>query len=803
MSHGRTKVRLGLFLTLVVALSALAPAVLAAPAPPRLPIDKDNVGISDNRVGPLGQKQAKLRQLGLQARLMGNAPGKVYQVAKGKYVELDREDTDKIFVVLAEFGDTRHSAYPDTNADGTPASDALTFNGPLRNQIPKPNRKIDNSTLWQEDYDQAHYQDMYFNRMARYYESQSSGRYSIEGDVTEWVKVPFNEARYGRDFCGDIVCSNTWFLVRDALAFWTQDQLNAGKTMAEITEYLKTFDEWDRYDYDGDGNFDEPDGYIDHFQIVHAGGDQAAGDPQQGSDAIWSHRGRAAINPSGTGPTGLLQAGGVEIGSGGVSSGLTIPANPTGIWVYDYTIQPENGGLGVFAHEFGHDLGLPDLYDTSGNTGGAENSTAFWSLMSSGANIGDGGRDGIGDNPTDMGVWEKFQLGWLGCPSCPGGPFYKVVLHGETTDFRLGPANGATEAPQALFVVLPNKARTDNIAPPKTGSYMFYSSMGDNLNTTMTKTVSGGGTLTADVLYEIEEQYDFAFVEASTDGGTTFTPVATNLSAPAEDDQSGINASGAGITGSSGGQYVALTATLPAGTNAVRFRYTTDVGVAELGFVVDNIAIDGTLIGGAETDTEGWTFDGFRRTTGTETSFHFNAYVGENRGYRGYDTSLRTAYNFGFLNTSRPDWVEFYRYQDGLLISYWDESYSNNDVGDHPGGGLLLPVDAHPQPLHWSDGTLARQRIQSYDSTFNRDRTEAITLHKQGVATRFPSLPAQRVFDDNQTWWYAEDGHSPESHGRYQVGWTGVNVPKTGTTIRVKNTAAHGFYIDVQVYPSK
>ncbi len=91
----------------------------------------------------------------------------------------------------------------------------------------------------------------------------------------------------------------------------------------------------------------------------------------------------------------------------------TIPDHPTGVWVYDYTVQPENGGLGVFAHEFGHDLGLPDLYDTSGNTGGAENNTAFWTLMSSGANIGDGGPDGIGDAPTDMGAWERIQLGWL------------------------------------------------------------------------------------------------------------------------------------------------------------------------------------------------------------------------------------------------------------------------------------------------------------------------------------------------------------------------------------------------------
>ena len=202
-----------------------------------------------------------------------------------------------------------------------------------------------------------------------------------------------------------------------------------GKTMAEIQTYLKTFDVWDRYDSDGDGNFDEPDGFIDHFQIVHAGGDQAAGDPHQGTDAIWSHRWYAQVQ--GGGPNGFP---GVNAGGGGASGGLTIPNNPTGVWVGDYTIQPENGGLGVFAHEYAHDLGLPDLYDTSGNTGGAENSTGFWTLMSSGANIGDGDRNGIGDAPTDLGAWERFQLGWLGCDTCAGGKFYDVADRTKTTE---------------------------------------------------------------------------------------------------------------------------------------------------------------------------------------------------------------------------------------------------------------------------------------------------------------------------------------------------------------------------------
>ena len=69
-------------------------------------------------------------------------------------------------------------------------------------------------------------------------------------------------------------------------------------------------------------------------------------------------------------------------------------------WVGDYTIEPENGGVGVFAHEFAHDLDIPDLYDTSGNTGGAENSTGFWTLMSSGSYGSTGvANEGIGSTP--------------------------------------------------------------------------------------------------------------------------------------------------------------------------------------------------------------------------------------------------------------------------------------------------------------------------------------------------------------------------------------------------------------------
>ena len=159
---------------------------------------------------------------------------------------------------------------------------------------------MDNSTVWQADYNPAHFQQLYFGTgtgdesLKTYYETQSSGRYSVDGEVTDWVKVQYNEARYGRSNgypCG---------------AHRLQQHLGAGpatpRTSGSPTRRppaaptrrspptCESFDQWDRYDFDGDGNFNEPDGYIDHFQIVHAGGDQADGDPQQGEDAIWSHR---------------------------------------------------------------------------------------------------------------------------------------------------------------------------------------------------------------------------------------------------------------------------------------------------------------------------------------------------------------------------------------------------------------------------------------------------------------------------------------------------------------------------------
>ena len=126
--------------------------------------------------------------------------------------------------------------------------------------------------------------------------------------------------------------------MEDTVNAWYDAQIAAGKTAAEINAYLSQFDVWDRYDYDGDGNFDEPDGYIDTFQSVHAGEGEEAG-ARRCDWTIWSHSWYAySPDRAYTGPA-FNQLGGVQIGE-------------SDYWVGKYTIQPENGGVGVFTHEY-------------------------------------------------------------------------------------------------------------------------------------------------------------------------------------------------------------------------------------------------------------------------------------------------------------------------------------------------------------------------------------------------------------------------------------------------------------------
>lgn len=138
--------------------------------------------------------------------------------------------------------------------------------------------------------------------------------------------------------------------------------------------------DFSKYDSDNDGN-------VDIVTVVHQGQGEEVG---ASSTDIWSHQ--------------WYLSSGQAYGDG--SGARTYD----GVSIDMYTMQPEyivtpgDSTVGVFAHEFGHGLGLPDLYDYSGDTNGV----GYWSIMAAGSW---GGTNG--DRPSPMLAWERNKLEWL------------------------------------------------------------------------------------------------------------------------------------------------------------------------------------------------------------------------------------------------------------------------------------------------------------------------------------------------------------------------------------------------------
>jgi immune inhibitor A len=700
----------------------------------------------DNLPNPLGDSAAALRERAVgdlvtgKASVQGSGKDRVIKVAdatgaddeavrkgtskdkkkkKDKFVWYPTEREETIFTILTDFGT---QTLPATG--GAP--------GPLHNEIPEPDRVWDgnetdnNSTIWKADFDRDHYMDLMFGEgesMRDFYLKQSNGKFLAKGDVSDWVKVPFNEARYGHNPVegdGTSEADGYWTYVKDTATAWYDAQKAAGKSNAEIAEYLKQFDVVDRYDYDGDGDFNEPDGYIDHFQAIHAGEGEEAGGGAEGEDAIWSHRWYAYTTDIGrTGPP-INLAGGVPIGD-------------SGIWIGDYTTEPENGGLGVFAHEFGHDLGLRDYYDTAGG----DNGTGFWTLMSGGSWL-NWGKEDIGSTPGYMGPHEKLLLGWL-----------DYTVADKSGNYKLGAANKAsTKGEQAVIVPLKDKVVTVDYNTPHSGQYEWWSGTGDNHKSSLSRTVDLTGktsaSLSAWTWSEFEEGYDNWWVEASRDGAT-WTELGTYT--------------GDSATWTQGTWDLSAFAGAPV---QIRFRTANDGGLNHSGLFIDDIAVtaDGAQVfsDNVESGDNGWIATAFARITGSTTESHSNYYIAENRIYDGYDATLKTGpYNFGWGNT-KPDWVERFPYQNGMLVWYVDNSYVDNNTKTHPGAGFALPVDARPTPVRFSGGALLGNRRQPFDATFGQEKTDAVTFHRLGEAVTVPKRAAISTFDDsNPTKYWSAD----------------------------------------------
>ncbi|RYY52166.1 MAG: M6 family metalloprotease domain-containing protein, partial [Chitinophagaceae bacterium] len=248
------------------------------------------------------------------------------------------------------------------------------------------------------------YQEMLFGSindrktMTQYYRDMSNGMLNVTGKVTGWHRLPQNDSYYENGGNGV------------GTPFGELLQFGLEKADAELD-----FGEFDNDGLDGVPNSGDDDGKVDTVMFVHPelGGEFRSLTPHN----IWSHSWHYS-EPT-YGHNGPFITKDVRRGATG-NPLLGANGAPLHIVVEDYVIQPgldePKAGqpptivkIGVFCHEFGHALGLPDLYDRTPKPKADSDGIGHWCLMAAGSYGGNGQRPGT---PSEMSAWCKQYLGW-------------------------------------------------------------------------------------------------------------------------------------------------------------------------------------------------------------------------------------------------------------------------------------------------------------------------------------------------------------------------------------------------------
>lgn len=624
------------------------------------------------------------------------------------------EFVDRAAVALVEFPDFNHNRIDDNGVD-----------------------------FWTKDFNQKHYEDMLFNEEGytspegkelltfnQYYRQQSAGSWSVNGVVTPWIMTKEEAAYYG----GNDKNRND----KEPRQLVVETLESIGEAIAGHED---EFDQRDPYDIDGDGNVMEPDGLLDSLLVVHAGVDESAGGGELASDAIWAHRST-------------------------LDEPTEIPG--TDLKAFDYIIQPEDGTAGVFAHEYGHNLGLPDEYDTA-YTGNGE-PVGNWSIMSAGSWAG----VIPGAEPPGFSPWAKlfFHEVYGGNWPEPKTISSKSLKYDKEYKFNLTEAVANTSKDKILKIDLPDRG----LKPPTQpiGKKAYFSTKGNSLDSKMTSgeiDLSGvsKATLSFDSWRHIEEDFDYLYVNVYADGNDKPEQVAKfSDTTKGKWENSEIDLS----------QF--------AGKKIkVEFEYVSDVGMALEGFYVDNIVVKGdgqTLL---EDDGEGdsaFELNGFILFDGSETMMK-NYYLIEWRSHNGVDQ--------GLAHYRRAD--SFISYDPGMVVWYYDSRFGDDNlVRNHPGEGFLGVVDSHQRGYFWDNGDVADTRFQIYDASFGKAKKTDLEVVYPEKALFYKGLLGIDTFNDQKD--YSAKKYNPDG---------GKLLPVLGLQIKVKSVKNNNTGASIVVTRSK
>ena len=154
-------------------------------------------------------------------------------------------------------------------------------------------------------------------------------------------------------------------------------------------------------------------------------------------------------------------------------------------------------------------------------------------------------------------------------------------------------------------------------ANPYSGSYAFATNLGNESDMTLTRefdltNASGPVTLSFNTWYDLEEDYDYLYLEVSEDG--EHWQIITTPSGTGENPSG--NSYGWGYNGKTN-DWIKENVDLSeyAGKKVqVRFEYVTDAAVTGEGFLLDDISVDAiNYQSDFEADDGGWTAEGFSR----------------------------------------------------------------------------------------------------------------------------------------------------------------------------------------------